>query len=157
MSTNPVRVITREQSDRKPSPCHYPWAERPKNLPYGCCFYWRDSSLRSEWQSGVLVLLLCSCHSEERSDRRISLTITATTGEILRYAQNDRVVFWFCFYVLVILRSEATEESPLRLLPLPARFFATLRMTASVFMLHFYWRDSSLRSEWQCSIFVSAS
>ena len=31
------------------------------------------------------------------------LAISASTGEILRFAQNDRVVFWFCFYVLVIL------------------------------------------------------
>ena len=32
------------------------------------------------------------------------LTVTATTGEILRYAQNDGECFCWCFYVLVILR-----------------------------------------------------
>ena len=74
-TANPVRVITRERSDRKPN----------------------------------------SCHSEERSDRRISLTVCASTGEILRFAQNDGE----CVYVVLLL----------------ARFFATLRMTVAAFFV----------------------
>ena len=56
------------------------------------------------------------------------LAISASIGEILRYAQNDRVVFWFCFYVLVILESVSDRR-------------------ISTYGYCHYGRDSSLRSE----------
>ena len=54
---------------------------------------------------------LSPCHSERALATEESLlTISASTGEILRFAQNDRVVFWFCFYVLVILRERSDRR-----------------------------------------------
>ena len=55
------------------------------------------------------------------------LTISASIGEILHFVQNDGE----CVYVALLL----------------ARFSAMLRMTESVFMLHFYGRDSQQCSE----------
>ena len=91
-----------------------------------------------------MVLLLCSVILRSVSDRRISLMITASTGEILRYAQNDRVVFWFCFYVLVILRELSDRRISLTVTATTGEILSDAQNDRGMFSFRFLLRQTPI-------------
>jgi len=114
----------------------------------------RDSSLRSEWQTGVIRLL-------RTWDSSFNVILNELLGEEESLQCLRAFVVYKCYRLLIMIRPLRTRDSSLRsewqtkvIVPLRTRDSSLRSEWQTKVILTLRTRDSSLRSEWQVGMFL---